>query len=134
MVVRAEILLLCAGKLPFIGFMQKLYRPGTRASESLVQDQFWGPWRSIDFSEKYSPLPGAPGAPRAPGLPSKALNRFFLGHSIISIMEEENLIIIDLIRLIRQIQLIRLIRLIRLIQFIRLIQLIQLIRVIKFFK
>ena len=32
---------------------------------------------------------------------SKALNRIFSGHSIISIMEEENLITIDLIRLIR---------------------------------
>ena len=31
----------------------------------------------------------------------KALNRIFSGHSIISIMEEENLITIDLIRLIR---------------------------------
>ena len=32
---------------------------------------------------------------------TKALNRIFSGHSIISIMEEENLITIDLIRLIR---------------------------------
>ena len=54
--VRAEILLLCAEKLPFLGFVQKYYWPGARGSWILVQSHFWGPWRNIGFSEKYSPL------------------------------------------------------------------------------
>jgi len=54
--VRAEILLLCAEKSPFLGFVQKYYWPGARGSWILVQGHFWGPWRNIGFSEKYSPL------------------------------------------------------------------------------
>ena len=37
-------------------FVQNYYWPGTRGSWSLVQGYFLGPWRNIDFSEKYSPL------------------------------------------------------------------------------
>merc|ERR1719458_1283117 len=47
--VRAEILLLCAEKLPFLGSVQKYYYPGTRCPWSLVQDHFWGPCRNINF-------------------------------------------------------------------------------------
>ena len=39
---RAEILLLCAEKLPFLGSVQKYYYPGTRCPWSLVQGHFSG--------------------------------------------------------------------------------------------
>ena len=109
-----------------MNYLQSLHYMPFRTRESLPDKLFFQVGVTLSLHWHQAQL--------VPGVRTKALNRFFLGHSIISIMEEENLIIIDLIRLIRQIQLIRLIRLIRLIQFIRLIQLIQLIRVIKFFK
>ena len=46
---RAEILLLCAEKLPFLGSVQKYYYPGTRCPWSLVQGHFWGSCRNINF-------------------------------------------------------------------------------------
>ena len=106
-----------------MNYLQSLHYMPFRTRESLPDKLFFQVGVTLSLHWHQAQL--------VPGVRTKALNRFFLGHSIISIMEEENLIIIDLIRLIRQIQLIRLIRLI---QFIRLIQLIQLIRVIKFFK
>ena len=36
--------------------MQKYYWPGARGSWILVQGHFWGPWKNIDLSAKYSPL------------------------------------------------------------------------------
>ena len=54
--VCADILLLCAEKLPFLGFVQKYYCPGTRGARIPVQGHFWGVCRNIGFSEKYSPL------------------------------------------------------------------------------
>ena len=38
---RAEILLLCAEILPFLGFVQKYYCPGTTPSWEPVQGHFW---------------------------------------------------------------------------------------------
>ena len=39
--VCADILLLCAEKLPFLGFVQKYYCPGTKPSWEPVQGHFW---------------------------------------------------------------------------------------------
>ena len=46
---RAEILLLCAEILPFLGSVQKYYYPGTRGGWILVQGHFWGMCRYIHF-------------------------------------------------------------------------------------
>ena len=46
---RAEILLLCAEKLHFLGSVQKYYYPGTRGGWILVQGHFWGMCRYIHF-------------------------------------------------------------------------------------
>ena len=46
---RAEILLLCAEELHFLGSVQKYYYPGTRGGWILVQGHFWGMCRYIHF-------------------------------------------------------------------------------------
>ena len=46
---RAEILLLCAEKLHFLGSVQKYYYPGTRGCWILVQGHIWGMCRYIHF-------------------------------------------------------------------------------------